>query len=108
MFRNGQAIDSVEPKHRNVSDTGDVIGASPAVTGLSAGDLLEQAEAVRRAGQPFVLATVVRSLRPASAKPGDRALLFADRRTVGWVGGGCVHTSIEREAARALADGAPR
>jgi xanthine dehydrogenase accessory factor len=55
-----------------------------------------------------VLATVVRSLRPASAKPGDRALLFADRRTVGWVGGGCVHTSIEREAARALADGAPR
>ncbi len=78
------------------------------MSGLSAGDLLERAAALRREGQPFVLATVVRSLRPASAKAGDRALLFGDRHTVGWVGGGCVHTSIEREAARALADGAPR
>jgi xanthine dehydrogenase accessory factor len=50
----------------------------------------------------------VRSLRPASAKPGDRALLFGDGRPQGWVGGGCVHTAIEREAAQAMADGAPR
>jgi xanthine dehydrogenase accessory factor len=56
-----------------------------------------------------VLATVVRSLRPASAKPGDRALLLGDGLAQqGWVGGGCVHTAIEREAARAMADGAPR
>src|SRR5256714_6201736 len=78
------------------------------MNGPSAGDLLERAAELRREGQPFVLATVVRSLRPASAKPGDRALLFGDRRAEGWVGGGCVHTSIEREAAHALADGAPR
>jgi xanthine dehydrogenase accessory factor len=79
------------------------------VNGPSPGDLLERAAELRREGQPFVLATVVRSLKPASAKPGDRALLFSgSRRTVGWVGGGCVHTSIEREAARALADGSPR
>ena len=78
------------------------------MNGPSPGDLLERAAELRREGQPYVLATVVRSVRPASAKPGDRALLFADRRTIGWVGGGCVHTSIEREAARALADGSPR
>src|SRR5258708_3190917 len=78
------------------------------MNGPSPGDLLERAAELRRTGQPFVLATVVRSLRPASAKPGDRALIFADRRSMGWVGGGCVHTSIEREAARALADGVPR
>jgi xanthine dehydrogenase accessory factor len=78
------------------------------LNGASPGDLLERAAELRREGRPFVLATVVRSLKPASAKPGDRALLFADRRTEGWVGGGCVHTSIEREAARALADNAPR
>src|SRR5438105_3240824 len=78
------------------------------MNGLSPGDLLERAAELRRAGQPFVLATVVRSLRPASAKPGDRALLSKDHPTVGWVGGGCVHTSIQREAARPLADGAPR
>jgi xanthine dehydrogenase accessory factor len=74
----------------------------------SPGDLLEEAAHLRRDGQPFVLATVVRSLKPASARPGDRALLHADGSSVGWVGGGCVHTSIEREAMAALADGAPR
>jgi xanthine dehydrogenase accessory factor len=54
------------------------------------------------------LATVVRSLKPASARPGDRALLFGEGRPLGWVGGGCVHTAIEREAALALAEGTPR
>jgi xanthine dehydrogenase accessory factor len=84
------------------------IGGRPAESPLTAGDLLERAAALRREGQPFVLATVVRALRPASARPGDRALLFGEHKSVGWVGGGCVHTSIAREAAQALADGAPR
>lgn len=78
------------------------------MNGPSPGDLLEQAAELRRQGRPFVLATVVRSVRPASARPGDRALLLGEGRPIGWVGGGCVHTSIEREAARALADGTPR
>jgi xanthine dehydrogenase accessory factor len=78
------------------------------VNGLSPGDLLERAAELRRQGRPFVLATVVRSVRPASARPGDRALLLGEGRPIGWVGGGCVHTSIEREAARALTDGTPR
>jgi xanthine dehydrogenase accessory factor len=55
-----------------------------------------------------VLATVVRSLKPASAKTGDRALILADQGTLGWVGGGCVTSAVEREAMHALADGAPR
>lgn len=78
------------------------------MNGVSPGDLLERAAELRREGRPFVLATVVRSLRPASARPGDRALLFGDGRPQGWVGGGCVHTAIEREAAQAMADGVPR
>src|SRR5438445_490598 len=44
------------------------------MNGLSPGDLLEQAAELRRQGRPFVLATVVRSVRPASARPGDRAM----------------------------------
>jgi len=76
--------------------------------GVSPGELLERAAALRQAGRPFVLATVVRSVKPASAKPGDRALLLGESKPVGWVGGGCVHTAIEREAAQALAEGAPR
>jgi xanthine dehydrogenase accessory factor len=78
------------------------------VNAASPADLLERAAELRRQGRPFVLATVVRSLRPASARPGDRALLLGEGRPLGWVGGGCVHTAIEREAARALADATPR
>jgi xanthine dehydrogenase accessory factor len=64
---------------------------------------------MRHEGRPFVLATVVRSVRPASARPGDRALLPGDGgKPIGWVGGGCVHTAIEREAAIALASASPR
>jgi xanthine dehydrogenase accessory factor len=70
--------------------------------------LLERAAELRRAGQPFVLATVVRSLRPSSARSGDRALISVDGPMLGWVGGGCVHASIEREAATALVAGQPR
>jgi xanthine dehydrogenase accessory factor len=69
--------------------------------------LLERAAALRSTGTPFVMATVVRSVKPASARPGDRALMYEGNR-VGWVGGGCVHMSIEHEARLALADGAPR
>jgi xanthine dehydrogenase accessory factor len=47
-------------------------------------------------------------VRPASAKPGDRALLLGEGPPIGWVGGGCVHTAIEREAAAALSNGVPR
>jgi xanthine dehydrogenase accessory factor len=70
--------------------------------------LLEQAAALRHAGTSFVMATVVRSVKPASARAGDRALLFGDREQLGWVGGGCVHTSLDREARLALRDGTPR
>jgi xanthine dehydrogenase accessory factor len=72
------------------------------------GDMLERAAELRRLGQPFVLATVVRSVKPASARSGDRALIMAEQATLGWVGGGCVHSTIEREAMLALADGGPR
>jgi xanthine dehydrogenase accessory factor len=78
------------------------------MTASSAGELLERAADLRRAGRPFVLATVVRAVRPASARAGDRALLLAGQPADGWVGGGCVQTSIEREAAQVLADGRPR
>jgi xanthine dehydrogenase accessory factor len=78
------------------------------LSGTTPGELLERAAELRRQGRPFVLATVVRSVRPASARPGDRALLLGEGRPIGWVGGGCVHTAIEREAALALSSAAPR
>jgi xanthine dehydrogenase accessory factor len=71
-------------------------------------DPLLRAADLHRAGDSFVVATVVRSRRPASARPGDRAILRRDGSSEGWVGGGCVQACVEREAARALSDGRPR
>jgi xanthine dehydrogenase accessory factor len=55
-----------------------------------------------------VLATVVRTQPPASARPGDKAVIGADGRLRGWVGGSCAEPLIRREALRALAAGASR
>ncbi|MDQ7800610.1 MAG: XdhC family protein [Armatimonadota bacterium] len=63
-----------------------------------------RAEELRRQGQPFVLATVVRVERPASTRPGDRALVTPDGRLEGWVGGACSEPVVVREALRALVD----
>ncbi len=75
---------------------------------ITGADLIERAAELRRQGVAFALATVVRSRRPASARPGDRALILADGALVGWVGGSCAQDSIRREALRALAEGRPR
>jgi xanthine dehydrogenase accessory factor len=71
-------------------------------------DYLDHAQRLRQAGQPFVLATVVRAERPTSAKPGARGLVTADGKLHGWVGGSCAEPTVIREAKRALADGEPR
>lgn len=73
-----------------------------------ADELLEIAAELRRRGEAFVLATVVRCERPTSAKPGAKALVRADGTLVGWVGGGCAEPTVVREALAALRDGVPR
>jgi xanthine dehydrogenase accessory factor len=71
-------------------------------------DLFDRAAELRRAGRSFALATVVRCVRPASARPGDRALVTGDGALEGWVGGSCAQATIRREGLRALAEGRPR
>lgn len=67
--------------------------------------LMRQLEA---AGEPFVLATVVRRRPPVSAQMGDKAIVTRDGRLIGWVGGRCSEALVREEALRALADGRPR
>jgi xanthine dehydrogenase accessory factor len=55
-----------------------------------------------------VLATVVRTEPPTSAHPGDKAVITADGRLRGWIGGSCSEPIVRREALRALSEGAPR
>src|SRR5580704_14760384 len=65
-------------------------------------DLLTVAADLRRRGEPFALATVVRCERPTSAKPGAKALIRPDGRVTGWVGGACAEPVVAREALAAL------
>ena len=74
----------------------------------SRGEVLVQAGRLATEGKPYALATVVRVVRPASTRRGDRALVTPDGTLAGWVGGACSEPIVVREALRALADGQPR
>src|SRR6202521_4202536 len=56
-------------------------------------------------GTPCALATVVRCEPPTSARPGDKAIITADGRLRGWIGGSCSEPIVRREALRALSEG---
>jgi xanthine dehydrogenase accessory factor len=68
-------------------------------------DVLVEAGRLAEAGERFVLATVVGVERPCSARMGDRALVTADGKLHGWVGGACTEPEVVRLALEALADG---
>ncbi len=70
--------------------------------------MLVEAGRLAAEGKPYALATVVRVVRPASTRRGDRALVTPDGALAGWVGGACSEPIVVREALRALADGEPR
>jgi xanthine dehydrogenase accessory factor len=71
-------------------------------------DVSQRAVQLRAEGVPYALATVVRVRAPSSGKPGDRAIVTADRRLEGWVGGACAESVVTDEALAALAAGRPR
>ena len=75
---------------------------------MSREGILIRAGRLAEEGRPYVLATVVRVERPASTRPGDRALVTPEGELEGWVGGACSEPIVIREALRALADGEPR
>jgi xanthine dehydrogenase accessory factor len=72
-----------------------------------ADSVLEFLNACAADGTPCVLATVVRCEAPTSARPGDKAVVTADGRLRGWVGGSCSEPVVRREALLALERGEP-
>jgi len=78
------------------------------MTAATFDDVFERVVTLQRERVPFALATVVRSRKPASGRPGDRAVVLQDGSMHGWIGGSCAQPTIRREALRALADGKPR
>jgi xanthine dehydrogenase accessory factor len=65
-------------------------------------DFFERVAALRREGQSFAVATVVARRAPVSAHLGDRAIVFADGRMEGFVGGACAREIVRRQARESL------
>ena len=69
----------------------------------------EIAQDLKRAGTPYVMATVVRTVAATAAKAGAKALILEDGTIMeGWIGGGCARGAVLRAAREAIADGDPR
>ena len=63
----------------------------------------------KAAGQPFALATVVRTVAATAAKAGAKAVILPDGTMhEGWIGGGCARAAVLKAAKDALADGKSR
>jgi xanthine dehydrogenase accessory factor len=76
---------------------------------MSTTDILDLAADKRLRGEPFALATVVRTVSVTAAKAGAKAVISSDGEiTGGWIGGGCARGAVLRAARAALADGQPR
>ena len=69
---------------------------------LSFDEFFDRVAALTRQGQPFAVATVVARRPPVSARLGDRAIVFADGRMEGFVGGACSREIIRKQALEAL------
>ena len=68
-------------------------------------ELAPRAEQLTAERIPFVEAIVVRAQRPASARPGDAAIVHADGTMEGFVGGVCAETSVRLHSLRVLETG---
>ena len=76
--------------------------------GLNDSALMRQLLAATDAGRSVVLVTVVASRRSVPRRPGSKMLVFADRATLGTIGGGEMEARVVSESLAALADGKPR
>ena len=54
---------------------------------------------------PFAIATVIDTVAPTSAKPMAKAIITADGKMEGWIGGGCAQETVIEEALRCINKG---
>jgi xanthine dehydrogenase accessory factor len=72
-------------------------------------DVLDELNALKASGEPFAIATVVRTVALTAAKAGAKALIRRDgTMSAGWIGGGCARAAVLDAAREALNDGRPR
>jgi xanthine dehydrogenase accessory factor len=74
-----------------------------------ADDILDNISTRKLTGEPFALATVVRTVAATAAKAGAKAVILPDGTiSQGWIGGGCARAAVLKAARDALADGQSR
>lgn len=78
------------------------------IENMSSQQIKSTIEQLTASGKAYVIATVVRTEAPCSAKAGDRAVLDEGGIVAGWVGGGCAKPAVTRNAIEALHDGRTR
>lgn len=72
-------------------------------------DILDLISEYKTKGEPFALATVVRTVSVTAAKAGAKAVILGDGTiTEGWIGGGCARGAVLKAAKAALSDGQSR
>lgn len=72
-------------------------------------DVLDLVNNMKARGEPFALATVVRTVSLTAAKAGAKAVILSDgTMTAGWIGGGCARSNVLKAARQSLSDGQPR
>src|SRR5712692_6680629 len=106
LRRHRRALAVRHHQHRHAGDLRQGLGGAPLErSDRIADELIELLREYEVAGTPCVLATVVRCEPPTSARPGDKAIITADGRLRGWIGGSCSEPVVRREALRSLAEG---
>jgi xanthine dehydrogenase accessory factor len=70
--------------------------------------VLEEMGELTRRGEAFALATVVWRQSPSSSQPGSRAIITADGKLHGWIGGACAEPVVVHEAQQVMAEGTAR
>lgn len=72
-------------------------------------DILDIISTRKETGEPFALATVVRTVAATAAKAGAKAVILPDGTiSEGWIGGGCARAAVIKAAKDALTDGKSR
>ena len=75
---------------------------------MNRNEWIHQAHHLQSTGQSFALVTVLRAQAPTSGKAGDKAVVTADGKIHGWIGGGCAQPAVIKTVRSALQDGQPR
>ena len=71
-------------------------------------DFLKVATDLNAGKKAYATAIIVRRKIPSSGKPGDKAIITADGKIHGWIGGGCTRGIVLKEALLSIQEGKPR